>query len=498
MHELLLDFNAKKLNLDYQKTIQNPKQTVQMLRPWPLEIQLDKKSDKAIYLQIADAVIDAVKTGKLIGGNALPGSRQLAELLKVNRNTVVEALDVLIAEGWLISIDRKGTFVTHSLPKFSPISDNKTEQQTLIPETKSRLVFDDGLPDSRLAPMNDLARAYRELFSRKSRWQIMGYSSELGNLEFRKSIAQMLNFKRGMSISHDQICITRGSQMAMYLASHCILKSGDFVLVENPGYKPAWEAFENAGAILLPVNVQSDGLDIDQVERYLQHKNIKAIYVTPHHQFPTTVTLSLTKRLKLIELSNQYNFTIIEDDYDNEFHFGQRPILPLSSYSALHNYIYIGTFSKIVAPALRIGYLASSSENIQRIAKHRKIIDVQGDNIMEEAILNLINEGKIKRHLKKANLVYKNKRDYFESLLIQYLRDKITFAKPEGGLAFWIVPNSEIDVLQVSEKLKSQGIQIMSPERFSFSETIKGFRLGYASLSEKQMEEGVKALAKLL
>ncbi|AWK07078.1 PLP-dependent aminotransferase family protein [Flavobacterium crocinum] len=470
-----------------------------MLRPWPLEIQLDKKSDKAIYLQIADAVIDAVKTGKLIGGNALPGSRQLAELLKVNRNTVVEALDVLIAEGWLISVDRKGTFVTHSLPQFSTVSEDKQESKTIIEEPKSYLTFDDGLPDSRLAPMNDLARAYRELFSRKSRWQIMGYSSELGNPEFRKAIAQMLNFKRGMSISHDQICITRGSQMAMYLASHCILKSGDFVLVENPGYKPAWETFENAGAKLLPVDLEADGLNINQVEEYLRkHQNIKAIYVTPHHQFPTTVTLSLGKRLRLIELSNQYGFTIIEDDYDNEFHFGQRPILPLSSYSALQNYIYIGTFSKIVAPALRIGYLASSSENIQKIARHRKIIDVQGDNIMEEAVLNLINEGKIKRHLKKANLVYKSKRDYFENLLIQYLSDKVTFSKPEGGLAFWIVLNSKIDVLQVHEKLKSQGIQIMNPERFSFNETIKGFRLGYASLSEKQMEEGIKALAKLL
>ncbi|MBB4801558.1 GntR family transcriptional regulator/MocR family aminotransferase [Flavobacterium nitrogenifigens] len=470
-----------------------------MLRPWPLEILLDKKSDKAIYLQIADAVIDAIKTGKLVSGNALPGSRQLAQLLKVNRNTVVEALDVLTAEGWLETFDRKGTFVTNALPKIDHSLENKKEAKTIIEEQKSYLVFDDGLPDSRLAPMNDLARAYRELFSRKSRWQIMGYSSELGNLEFRKSITQMLNFKRGMSISHEQICITRGSQMAMYLASHCILESGDFVLVENPGYKPAWETFENSGANLLPIDVESDGLNVDQVEEYLQkHQNIKAIYVTPHHQFPTTVTLSLKKRLKLIELSNQYNFTIIEDDYDNEFHFGQRPILPISSYSALKNYIYIGSFSKIVAPALRIGYLASSNENIQKIGKHRKIIDVQGDNIMEEAILNLINDGKIKRHLKKANLIYKNKRDYFESILNQYLKEKIIFTKPEGGLAFWIVPKSEINVLDVFEKLNSQGIQIMSPDRFSFNKTIKGFRLGYASLSEKQIEEGIKALAKLL
>ena len=470
-----------------------------MLRPWQFEINLDKKSDKALYLQIADAIINAVKSGKLTSGNALPGSRQLAELLNVNRNTVIEALDVLIAEGWLITVDRKGTFIADILPETNFNKKTETKASSTIENPKPHLVFDDGLPDSRLAPMNDLARAYREIFNRKSRWQIMGYSNELGNVEFRKAIVQMLNFKRGMNVSLDEICITRGSQMAMYLAAHCLLSKGDYVIIENPGYKPAWEAFENAGATLLPVNILKDGLDLEQVENHLKNnKAIKAIYVTPHHQFPTTVTMSLKKRLKLIELSNQYGFTIIEDDYDNEFHFGQRPILPISSYSNAKNFIYIGTLSKIVAPALRIGYLAASIENIQKIAQHRKIIDVQGDNIMEEAVLNLINEGKIKRHLKKTNLIYKAKRDHFESLCKLHLKDKITFTKPEGGLAFWIVPKSEIDLQKVCNELLKKGIKIMSPEKFSFGNPASGLRLGYASLTEEQMEEGILALSKYL
>lgn len=470
-----------------------------MLRPWQFEIQLDKKSDKALYLQIADAIISAVKSGKLISGNALPGSRQLAGLLNVNRNTIIEALDVLIAEGWLITIDRKGTFIADILPEISNNKKSETQINIAVEDHKPHLVFDDGLPDSRLAPMNDLARAYREIFNRKSRWQIMGYSSELGNIEFRKAIVQMLNFKRGMNVSLEQICITRGSQMAMYLAAHCLLSKGDFVMIENPGYKPAWEAFENAGASLLPVNVCADGLDLEEVENHLKnHDSIKAIYVTPHHQFPTTVTMSLKKRLKLIELSNQYGFTIIEDDYDNEFHFGQRPILPISSYGNAKNFIYIGTLSKIVAPALRIGYVASSVDNISKIASHRKIIDVQGDNIMEEAVLHLINEGKIKRHLKKTNLIYKAKRDHFAGLCKLHLKDKITFTKPEGGLAFWIVPNKTIDFEKVCADLLSKGIVLMNSEKFSFGRPVNGFRLGYASLTEQQMEEGIIALSKYL
>jgi len=470
-----------------------------MLRPWKFEIQLDKKSDKAIYLQIADSIIDAIASGKLTGGNALPGSRQLAALLNVSRNTVVEALDVLTAEGWLTAVDRKGTFVSDLLPQELSRNTRQAPFMGNDEEKRPHLIFDDGLPDSKLAPMKDLASAYRELFNRKSRWQLMGYGNELGDIEFRKAIVQMLNFKRGMNLSPEEICITRGSQMAMYLSAHCLLSKGDHVLIENPGYKPAWEAFENAGASLLPVSVDADGLNMEEIETYLKkYHTIKAIYVTPHHQFPTTVTLSSEKRLRLIELSNLYGFTIIEDDYDHEFHFGQRPILPMSSHPDAKNFVYIGTLSKIVAPALRIGYLATTRENIQKIARHRKIIDVQGDTIMEEAVLHLINEGKIKRHLKKTSLIYKAKRDHFEGLCTRYLKDKATFVKPEGGLAFWIIPNAEIDHQAVCNQLLGKGIKIIPPGHFSFDQKPGGFRLGYASLTEKQMEEGILALSKCL
>lgn len=169
-----------------------------MLREWKFEIQLDSQSDKAIYLQIADALINDIQSGRLKSGEALPGSRNLAIMLNVNRNTVVEALNVLLIEGWLISKERSGTFVSDSLPDFEEAVKNEKTEISLedISNPLIQIMFDDGYPDSKIAPIKELARAYRQIFHRKARWQMMGYSNVFGDLEFRKNIVQMLNYQR--------------------------------------------------------------------------------------------------------------------------------------------------------------------------------------------------------------------------------------------------------------------------------------------------------------
>ena len=472
-----------------------------MLRPWKLEIRIDHKSKKAVYLQIADAVISDIQSGRLHSGDALPGSRNLAQMLHVNRNTIVEALNVLLNEEWIVSKERKGTFVAATLPVFG----RQRKPETILPDEALhkqhyRIIFDDGYPDSKIAPVTELARGYRKIFNRSARWQMMGYGSEFGHGDFIEAIVQMLNHQRGMQVSSSAVCVTRGSQMAMYLASHCICSKGDFVMVENPGYQPAWKAFETAGATLLPVRVDREGLVVGDVIDHLRtHSGIKAIYTTPHHQYPTTVTLSLQRRLELIRLSNEHGFTIIEDDYDNEFHFGYRPVLPLSSFAQLQNYVYIGTMSKVVAPALRIGYLVSNDAAlIKKVGQLRKIIDVQGDGIMEQAVLQLINDGTIKRHIKKATTYYKAKRDYTVALLDTYLKPKADYAVPEGGLAIWVQPKQKQDWQQIKDRMALNGIKILPPEHYTNDPLANGIRLGYGSLTEKDLKEGILLLARHL
>ncbi|QRR00044.1 aminotransferase-like domain-containing protein [Dyadobacter sandarakinus] len=469
-----------------------------MLRPWKLEIRIDHQLEKAVYLQIADAIISDIQLGRLKIGEALPGSRNLAEMLGVNRNTILEALNVLLNEEWIISKERKGTFVAETLPDFS--NQRKTDDappHAALTKKQFRITSDDGYPDSKIAPVTELARAYRQIFNRNARWQMMGYSNEYGNADFIDALVQMLNHQRGMKVRNNALCVTRGSQMAMYLAAQCLCKKGDLVMVESPGYQPAWKAFEAAGATLLPVRVDQEGLMISDVMAHLKSsRKIRAIYTTPHHQYPTTVTLNLQRRLELIRLSNEYGFTIIEDDYDNEFHFGYRPVLPISSFKELKSYVYIGTMSKVVAPALRIGYLASSDPNLmEQIGSLRKIIDVQGDGIMEQAVLQLINDGTIKRHIRKATGYYKAKRDFTVWLLKIHLKDKANFTIPEGGLAFWIEPRQILDWSEISRKMASSGIKILTPDHFGNDPSINGIRVGYGSLSEKELKEVVMLLA---
>lgn len=470
-----------------------------MLRPWELLIKIDVNCERAVYIQIADSIISAIKGGKLQGGDPLPGSRQLATQLKLNRNTIVDALDILLAEGWVIAKERRGTFVSEKLPGFKSVDLSPALPITSPIEVIADIIFDDGVPDTRIAPINELARAYRQIFNRKGKWQMMGYVEGRGDSDFLNAIVHMLNYKRGMRLTAEDVYITRGSQMAMYLTAHCLLKTGDQVVVENPGYTPAWQAFESAGASLLPVNVDQEGLVITELRVLLStQKNIKAIYITPHHQFPTTVTLSLGRRLELVALSNEFGFTIIEDDYDNEFHFGQRPVYPVSSFDDIQNYVYVGTMSKIVAPALRLGFMAAPRDLIAKVSQLRKIIDAQGDNMMEQAVLELINDGQIKRHLRKATLIYKAKRDYFDGLIRKHLIEKVNYKKPEGGLAFWLEPKEPVDLQNIAKALLEKGIQIMPPDRFSHGKPVNGIRLGYASLTESQLESGIIELSKYL
>ncbi|SHG39210.1 GntR family transcriptional regulator / MocR family aminotransferase [Pedobacter caeni] len=488
----------------------------QMLRPWKTILNIELGSHKSVFQQIADGIIGEIKKGRLKPGMSLPGSRILATDIGVNRKTVVLAYEELMAEGWLETAYKKGTFVSEKLPKQKERRRQRNEDSISsvknfsftafgsgMPATVNSdtplIVFNDGLPDVKLAPLDELARAYKRIFQQKARWRMLGYANERGEERLRTAISTMLTMDRGLSFGINQICITRGSQMALYLTAQILIRPGDMVAIETPGYRPAFEAFKHAGAKITAVEVDEQGICITELEQLCKRHQLKAVYVTPHHQFPTTVSMKADRRLQLLQLSNQYGFAIIEDDYDHDYHFGLRSLLPLASYDHADNVIYISSLSKLIAPAVRVGYVAGPEQFIDSLAALRMTIDRQGDPVMENAVAELMEEGIVNKHAKRALGIYRERRAVMSKYLDQYLKGKADYQLPEGGLAFWLKFKQPIDTIAFSESLLRHGVQVISTERFSFNgKPVNALRLGYAALDEEELERGIQIIASLI
>lgn len=487
-----------------------------MLRPWKTILSINLDCEKAVYQQIADGIIREIKKGRLRPGTPLPGSRILAADIGVNRKTIVTAYTELIDEGWLTTAEKKGTFVADTLPEQAAGRRGKQQADTfsakdfdftqhpsgVLQQTGKKaadIVFDDGLPDVQLAPLDAIARAYKRIFQQKTRWKMMGYSSEKGEERLRAALADMLRHDRGLGVGTEQICVTRGSQMALYLTAHTLVQPGDTVAIETPGYPPAYQAFRYAGADMQPVKTDEQGICVEALEALCLQQPVKAVYVTPHHQFPTTVSMKADRRLQLIALSNKYGFAIVEDDYDHEYHFGIRSLLPLASMENSANIIYISSLSKLVAPAVRIGYVAGPRPFIDSVAALRSIIDRQGDAVMEHAVAELMEEGTIHRHARKALAVYRQRRAFMDEQLQYHLDKQVTYTVPDGGLAYWLRLRKPVDMEKLGKQLQKNGVQVMSTDRCSFDGTaLHALRLGYASLTETQLAKGIEVIAGVL
>ena len=284
--------------------------------------------------------------------------------------------------------------------------------------------------------------------------------------------------------------------MALALLARAFISPGDVVAVEQLGYGPAWEAFRQAGANIVGVPIDDDGLRIDALERVIADNAVRAVYVTPHHQFPTTVTLSAGRRLRLLELARAHRFAIIEDDYDHDFHYDGRPVLPLASADPAGVVAYIGTLSKVLAPGLRVGYIAAPVPLIERLAAHRSYVDTQGDQVLEYAIAELLEEGTIQRHIRRVRREYRDRRDTLAAALRDELGDQLAFDVPAGGIALWAKARKGLDVDAWARSARDKGAVIVTAAAYTLDGRPQPFvRLGFASLNGAEIREGVRRLA---
>lgn len=480
-------------------------------------ISIDKKLDIPAYMQVANALVLAIRQGRLAKGIKLPGSRELADTLHIHRKTVVAAYEELQAQGWIEMASRKGTFVTLNLPDIKPRK-IKAEEQVLQypkktvfafdekdlirfpfgrPPAPGTLVIDDGFPDMRLMPAELFIRELRSVTRQKGFRKYYGYGNPKGTVYLRDTLSAFLSETRGLAASPENLLITRGAQMGIYLAGKLLIKPGDHVVVGEPGYFGATLTLQQVGATINRVPVDEHGIDVNAIEALCQRKIIRIVYVIPHHHHPTTVTLTPERRMRLLELAAKYKFAIIEDDYDYDFHYTSNPVLPMASLDHHGSVIYIGTLSKTLAPAIRTGFMMGPGNFIEAVSHLRCSIDRQGDSLIEVAIAGLYRNGDISRHIKKVVKLYRERRDHFCQLLTDQLGKRVLFKIPDGGMSVWTT-FVNADLKKLSAKAATKGLAMSDGSIYSVSPLLNASRLGFASLNFKEQERAVDILGKCL
>jgi GntR family transcriptional regulator/MocR family aminotransferase len=290
--------------------------------------------------------------------------------------------------------------------------------------------------------------------------------------------------------------VTRGSQMALTLVARALVRPGDVVAVERIGYRPAWEAFRAAGARVVPVAVDESGIDVDALAALHARTPLRAVYLTPHHQYPTTVTLTAARRLAVMALAERERVALVEDDYDHEFHYEGRPVLPLASADPARVVIYVGTLSKVLAPGLRLGFIVAPPDVVSRITAIRSLLDIQGDLAMEAAIADVMEDGELQRHVARARRVYAERRHNLAGAFRRELGDAAAFRIPSGGMALWVRFAPRVDVELWARRSLARGVWWHTGRRYAFDrKPIPFARFSFAWLNERELPEAVRRLS---
>ena len=479
------------------------------MKGWDFQRSLDPASGTPLFLQLVHAIAVEIRDGRLQPGARLPGSRSLARVLGVNRNTVLAAYGELGAEGWVVTRPAGGTFVREPPPRrpedgtpeaprragFSlPPVQPQEELETYPPGT---LVLSRAAPDPRLLPLAELARAYRRALLRHGQ-SLLFYGDSRGHVRLRTALAAMVSQMRGVPATPDTILVTRGSQMAIDLCARTLLRPGDVVAVEELGAPIVWSALAATGARLVPLPLDGDGLRVEALAALAASERVRAVYTTPHHQFPTTAVMPPERRRALLEIAARHRIAVFEDDYDHEFHYDARPILPLASDDPAGVVIYISTLSKILAPGLRLGFVTAAPDVIERLVTVRSAMDIQGDQTLECAVAELFEEGDVQRHVHRVRQVYAARRDALVGALGRELGGAVECALPAGGMAVW-ARAAGVDVAAWALRARRLGVAFRSAALYSAGGGVDDrMRLAFTFLDEDELREAVRRMASAL
>ncbi len=481
--------------------------------PW---LRLDERDPRPLSRQLYDGIRQAVLGGRLRPGNRLPSTRAFATEFGISRNTITNAYEQLLSEGYLDARVGAGTRVAQSLPGLLA----KSAQAYLEPRRSERHLlskrgktiagwrvrplraphqpspFEAGLPDSQIFPY----AIWRRLISRHWRrphYELLGYGDPAGYRPLREAIASYLRSARAVRCEADQVFIVNGSQQALNLSAQLLIDPGDPVLIENPGYSGAGFALEAAGARLVPLPVDDNGVRLPgqrQIER-----NARLIFVTPSHQFPLGVTLSLARRLELVEWARRRHAWILEDDYDSEYRYQGKPLPSLQGLDQSGRVIYMGSFSKTLFPSLRLGFMVLPNDLVEPFRRARSVLDVHSPLFEQAVLADFVAEGHFARHVRRMRSLYGNRQAALLEAAKNELAGFLQIESADGGMHVvgWL-PKGASDV-RAYQSAAAHGIFTWPLSYCSLRKLSRGgLMLGYAGLNERQILDGVRRLAAAL
>ncbi|GAA3107168.1 PLP-dependent aminotransferase family protein [Streptosporangium carneum] len=464
-----------------------------------LHVSLGGPGDLAfrIHRQLRDAILD----GRLRPGERLPSTRELARRLDVARNTVCVAYERLTAEGFLVARVGAGTFVgappvARAGPRTAPPGHDVRPRpfwDSVAPGLPAGTPpvhdFRIGRPDGELFPL----ATWRRLVAGELRASTVGsagYGDSAGHEGLREAVARHVGISRSVRARAEDVLVTQGAQQALDLVGRILIEPGDCVAVEEPGYPPARALFGSFGARVAGVPVDEEGLDVSALP-----DAARLVYVTPSHQFPLGTPMSPTRRAALLEWASRRGAVIVEDDYDSEFRFCDRPLEPLQSLDRDGRVVYVGTFSKTLLPMLRLGFLVAPASLQPALRAARRLTDWHGDHVAQAALARFIDSGELSRHVRRATRVYAARRERVLTTLRDDLADWLDPVPSVAGLHLCALfrPDVSVDL----DRARELGVAVESLAAYRADDaTPSGLVIGYGAVRAEQVADGLRLLAR--
>ena len=453
-----------------------------------------------IYRQLHEAVVD----GRLRSGEKLPPTRELARRLAVSRNTVALAYERLTAEGFLVGRVGAGTFVCANPPSpaavpaigAGAVPPRPVWRELATPPVRDAAPppydFGVGVPDTTRFPM----AAWRRQVTRLLRDMDVAdtlYGDPAGHAGLRAEIARHIGLSRSVRVPADQVLITNGTQQALDLVARVLLAPGDRVAVEEPGYPPARELFASHGARLTGVPVDEEGIVVSALP-----DDTRLVYTTPSHQFPLGPPMSLDRRTALLEWARHAGAVVVEDDYDSEFRFADRPLEPLHSLDRGDRVLYLGSFSKTMLPMLRLGFVVAPPSLLAALRSAKRLADLQTEATTQGAMAGFMADGLFVRHLRRSTREYAARRALILAVLRRDFADRLEVVPSTAGLHLAAWPRGEVDVAALAGRAAAAGVGMADlAEYHAFGPGRPGLALGYGRIEQDRIEEGLRLLGEV-